>query len=83
MLEKLINRFKEVWGDVIGDQKEEYNNAACEIEGLQNLQDFYDEKNITWNDTWKEFLYEISDFTSLPDEEKEKIESIDIIDYIF
>ena len=69
--------------DVIEEEKIKYNNAEKEIEGVQNLQNYYDEVNRNFLENWEDFYLQNDIYQNADEETKEKIENIDIIDYIF
>lgn len=83
MKEKLINAFKELWSDVISEDNNSIDNAETEIEGVQNLQNYYSEMNRKWNDTWIEFLQNRDEYINADEETRDELEEVDIFSELF
>ena len=83
-IKEILDQFKNsLSSDVIEEEKIKYNNAEKEIEGVQNLQNYYDEVNRIFLENWEDFYLQNDIYQNADEETKEKIENIDIIDYIF
>ena len=83
-IKEILDQFKNsLSSDVIEEEKIKYNNAEKEIEGVQNLQNYYDEVNRNFLENWEDFYLQNDIYQNADEETKEKIENIDIIDYIF
>ena len=83
-IKEILDQFKNsLSSDVIEEEKIKYNNAEKEIEGVQNLQNYYDEVNRNFLENWEDFYLQNYIYQNADEETKEKIENIDIIDYIF
>ena len=78
----LINKFKELWEDAIEESQEEINQAEEEL-SFNSLNNFYEGKRSTWQETWEDFLKQNEFYNSLSKDEQEEIIDINIFEKIF